>query len=63
MRTLVLLLSLLSVAANAPAAMLKPGDSFPAWQMVDQTGAKVSSRDLAGKPYLLWYYVKASTPG
>jgi len=63
MRNLALLLSLLSFAATARAAMLAPGDSFPPWQMVDQTGAKVSSRDLAGKSYLLWYYVKASTPG
>jgi peroxiredoxin len=63
MRNLALLLSLLSFATTAQAAMLAPGDSFPAWRMVDQTGAKVSSRDLAGKSYLLWYYVKASTPG
>jgi hypothetical protein len=44
-------------------AMIAPGQPFPAWQLPDQNGHLVSSADLAGKPYLLWYYVKASTPG
>lgn len=44
-------------------AMLKAGDAFPAWQLVDQTGAKVASTDLAGKTYLLYFYPKAMTPG
>jgi hypothetical protein len=44
-------------------AMLAPGQPFPAWQLPDQTGAKVSSADLKGQAYLLWYFVKASTPG
>lgn len=50
-------------AAIADAAMLTAGDSFPAWELVDHTGAKVSARDLAGKTYLLWFYPKAMTPG
>lgn len=42
---------------------LKPGDPFPAWRLLDQKGEAVSSADLAGKTYLLWYYPKAMTPG
>ena len=47
----------------ASAEMLQPGDAFPEWELRDHTGTTVSSRDLAGKKYLLWYYVKALTPG
>lgn len=56
--------AMLVAAATARAGeMLKPGDAFPAWELTDHTGARVSSASLAGKPYLLWYYPKASTPG
>lgn len=44
-------------------AMLSAGDTFPTWSLRDQTGATVSSQDLAGKTYLLWFYPKAMTPG
>jgi thioredoxin-dependent peroxiredoxin len=65
MRILLLLLVLLLPAGRGveAAALLKPGDPFPAWTMRDQTGVKVSSSDLAGKTYLLWFYPKAMTPG
>jgi peroxiredoxin Q/BCP len=43
--------------------MLAPGDPFPAWELTAQTGARVSSRDLAGKTYLVWFYPKAQTKG
>jgi peroxiredoxin Q/BCP len=43
--------------------LLKAGDQFPAWELFDHTGTKVSSASLAGKTYLLWYYPKAMTPG
>jgi peroxiredoxin Q/BCP len=46
-----------------PGELLKPGDSFPSWELTDHTGAKMSSRSLAGKTYLLWFYPKAMTPG
>ena len=39
------------------------GDPFPAWSLRDHTGAAVTSQSLAGKPYLLWFYPKAQTPG
>jgi peroxiredoxin Q/BCP len=55
-------LMLLSGVAFA-SGMLKPGDQFPSWELVDQNGAKVSSTDFAGKTYLLYFYPKAMTPG
>jgi peroxiredoxin Q/BCP len=45
------------------AGMLDVGARFPEWRMPDQTGATRSSAELAGKPYLLWFYPRASTPG
>jgi peroxiredoxin Q/BCP len=51
------------LAAAAGAALLPSGAPFPAWKLRDQTGAEVSSTDLTGKTYLLWYYPKAMTPG
>ena len=57
------LLGLGLASAAAAEGMLKPGDAFPAWQLVDHTGAKFSSADLAGKTYLLWYFPKAMTSG
>jgi peroxiredoxin Q/BCP len=55
--------SLLSAASAFGGDMLKPGDAFPAWQLVDHTGATISSQQLAGTRYLLWYYPKAMTSG
>ena len=43
--------------------MLAVGDRFPAWEFLDHDKKKVSSADLEGKAYLLWYYPAASTPG
>jgi peroxiredoxin Q/BCP len=51
-------------AANpASAGMLDAGARFPEWRLPDQTGTTRSSAELAGKPYLLWFYPRASTPG
>ena len=62
-----LVLALAVIVAGAVLAgtegTLSPGDPFPAWSLVDHTGAPVTSRDLAGKTYLLWYYPKALTSG
>ncbi len=49
--------------AADPTKLLKEGDAFPAWSLRDQTSTVVTSRSLAGKPYLLWFYPKAQTPG
>jgi peroxiredoxin Q/BCP len=55
----------LSVALSSAAGadMLKAGDAFPSWTLPDHTGKVVSSADLAGRTYLLWFYPKAMTPG
>jgi peroxiredoxin Q/BCP len=50
-------------ATPASAGMLDAGARFPEWRMPDQTGTTRSSAELAGKPYLLWFYPRASTPG
>ena len=64
MRIPLIFLALLTMAGLARAGeMLKPGDTFPAWALADQTGATVTSQSLAGKTYLLWYYPKAMTSG
>ena len=67
MRTLLTVLVALlgfSVASVADASpLLNVGDPFPTWSLRDQTGTVVTSQSLAGKPYLLWYYPKAQTPG
>ena len=67
MRTLLIVLVALlgsSIASVADASpLLNVGDPFPTWSLRDQTGAVVTSQSLAGKPYLLWYYPKAQTPG
>jgi peroxiredoxin Q/BCP len=54
---------LFASVAPAKADMLKAGDPFPSWELADHTGAIVSSRDLSGKRYLIWFYPKAMTPG
>ena len=56
------LLALVATSARA-ADLLKVGDPFPAWTLSDHSGKALSSRDLAGKKYLLWFYPKAMTPG
>jgi peroxiredoxin Q/BCP len=52
-----------TVAAAHAAGLLTVSAAFPAWHLVDQNGQKVSSRDLVGQKYLLWFYPKAMTPG
>lgn len=62
MRALVIA-ALVATACAARADLLRPGDPFPDWSLPDQTGKVVKAADLAGKPYLLWFYPKAMTPG
>ena len=40
-----------------------PGDKAPAFKMAASGGREVSSAALKGKPYLLYFYPKADTPG
>ena len=39
------------------------GRKAPAFRLKDQDEAWVASKDLAGQPYVLYFYPKASTPG
>ncbi len=64
MKLLAMAMAFFGLTGSALAAgMLKPGDAFPAWKLTDQAGKEVSSADMAGKTYLLWFFPKAMTPG
>ena len=43
--------------------MLEPGQPFPAFELPAHDGTTVSSADLDGSTYLLFYYPKADTGG
>jgi peroxiredoxin Q/BCP len=62
-RLVSLLVLSLALPRAAAAEMLTKGAAFPQWKLVDQGGKERSSAELAGKPYLLWFYPKAATPG
>ncbi len=64
MRQFILVVACLLGARTAGGAdLLAPGTAFPAWSLVDDAGQTVSSAQLHGKRYLLWFYPKAMTPG
>jgi peroxiredoxin Q/BCP len=44
-------------------AKLKVGEALPEFSVKNQHGKTVSSKDLKGKPYLLYFYPKDETPG
>jgi thioredoxin-dependent peroxiredoxin len=50
-------------ACAGPEGMLNPGEKFPVWNLVDSAGKPVSSQELAGKTYLLWFFPRAGTSG
>ena len=43
--------------------MLQGGATAPEFRLADQSGHEVTSSDLAGRWYLLYWYPKALTPG
>jgi peroxiredoxin Q/BCP len=43
--------------------MLSEGTTFPAFELTAHDGTRVSNADLAGRPYLVYFYPKADTPG
>lgn len=43
--------------------MLKPGDRMPDFEVVDQDGNTVSSKDLIGKKTIIYFYPKDNTSG
>jgi thioredoxin-dependent peroxiredoxin len=53
------------VVAAAAIKVLDPdaGRPAPAFDLTDEKGEQVSSTELAGKPYLLYFYPKDDTPG
>jgi peroxiredoxin Q/BCP len=50
-------------APAAPAAGPGPGDAAPEFDLPASGGRTVTSAALAGKPYVLYFYPKADTPG
>lgn len=43
--------------------MLKIGDQLPEFDVVNQDGKTISSKDLKGKKLVIFFFPKASTPG
>ena len=52
-----------AVSATGDDEMLSPGMPFPAFELPAHDGTTVSSADLEGTPYLLFFYPKADTGG
>jgi len=49
---------------DAPASsVLADGDAAPAFELMDHAGKQLSSAELAGSPYVLYFYPKDDTPG
>jgi len=51
--------------ATAASAAAGPGegDAAPSFALLDHQGQKLSSGELAGKPYVIYFYPKDDTPG
>jgi len=64
---LLITLSLLSMLASVGHAggeeMIAIGEQFVNFELEAHDGTTVSSADLEGRPFLLFFYPKASTPG
>jgi peroxiredoxin Q/BCP len=58
-----LVVAALSIETARGLEMLAAGDPIPSWTLKDHTGEPVSSSDLKGRTYLLWFYPRAMTPG
>ena len=50
-------------SAPASAATLGEGDAAPSFSLHDQRGQTLSSDELSGKPYVIYFYPKDDTPG
>ena len=65
--TTLALTAVILVTAVAPVRgdedMLQPGQPFPSFELPAHDGTTVSSADLDGTPYLLFFYPKADTGG
>ena len=49
--------------SSAKSRRIAEGDRAPGFELVDQSGASVSSSELAGAAYVLYFYPKDDTPG
>ena len=54
---------ILIIFGNNINAMLKIGDRMPDFEVVDQDGNQVSSKDLIGKKTVVYFYPKDNTSG
>ena len=59
----VLILMFVAVGHAAGGEMIPVGEPFVDFELEAQDGSTVSSADLEGRPFLLFFYPKASTPG
>ncbi len=50
-------------AAEGESEMIAVGEPFVEFELQAQDGTIVRSGDLEGRPYLLFFYPKADTPG
>jgi len=59
----VLISMFVAVGHAAGGEMISVGEPFVDFELEAQDGTTVSSADLEGRPFLLFFYPKASTPG
>jgi cytochrome oxidase Cu insertion factor (SCO1/SenC/PrrC family) len=52
-----------TAAAGEEDGMLQVGQPFVEFELEAHDGSTVNSADLAGRPFLLFFYPKADTPG
>jgi len=57
------LIAAAGIVTGEEETMLEPGQPFPAFDLPADDGTQVSSADLEGNPYLLFFYPKADTGG
>lgn len=60
---LAILLTTPIIEAGGEEEMLSVGSPFVEFELEAHDGTTVNSKDLAGKPYLLFFYPKADTGG
>jgi len=66
---LLMLVGIFALVAAGPAAageedgMLQVGQPFVEFELQAHDGSTVNSADLVGRPFLLFFYPKADTPG
>jgi cytochrome oxidase Cu insertion factor (SCO1/SenC/PrrC family) len=60
---LALVLTTTVALAEGDDDMLAVGEPFVEFELAAHDGTTVAGADLAGKPYLLFFYPKADTPG